>query len=105
MSVTAAIEALRRDAELWDRVARVTGQAGQEAAALTLDNTQLSWASVPTGLMRTYAEIQGKVAGLLGEATTVYADLGVALDTVAAAYEASDEKAARQFEGVWDVRE
>ncbi|XVU26481.1 hypothetical protein ACQPZJ_05345 [Actinoplanes sp. CA-054009] len=105
MSVTAAIEALRRDAEMWDRVAQVTGQAGQEASALTLDNTQLSWASVPTGLMRTYAEIHDKVVMLLGEATTVYADLGVALDKVAAAYEASDEKAAQQFKGVWDVRE
>jgi len=105
MSVTAAISALRHDAGVWDQVSTVTRQAGQEAAGLTLGESQLSWASVSTGLLSTYAEIQNKVVMLLGEADQVYRDLSIALDKVAAAYELSDENAATQLKGVWDVRE
>jgi hypothetical protein len=105
MDVTAAISALRRDSAMWDQVAAVTSQAGQEAGVLTLGESQLSWASVPTGLLRTYGEAQAKAALLLGEATQVYGDLSTALDKVAAAYELSDESAASQLKGVWDVRD
>jgi hypothetical protein len=90
---------------MWDEVSSVTRRAGQEAAELSLGESQLSWASAATGLLGTYAEIQNKVVMLLGEATTVYSDLSIALDQVASAYELSDENAARQFKGVWDVRE
>jgi len=105
MSVAVAIGALRHDSGVWDQVAVVTRQAGQEAAALSLRESQLSWASVPTGLLGTYAEIQDKVARLLGEANQVYSELSVALDKVANAYELSDENAATRLKGVWDVRE
>jgi hypothetical protein len=83
----------------------VTRLAGQEAGALSLGEPQLSWASVASGLLGSYAEIQAKVVMLLGEATGVYSDLSTALDQVASAYELSDEHAAARLEGVWDVRE
>ena len=105
MTVKAAITALRRDADLWDQVAQVTDRAGQEAGGLVLGEPQLSWASVQSGLLDTYAEIQEKTAMLLGEATRVYGDLGAALDKVANAYEVSDVNAAAQLKGVWDVRD
>jgi hypothetical protein len=105
VSVEAAISALRQDSDRWDRVAGVTNRAGQEANILVLGESQLSWASVPTGLLSTYAEIQQKVAMLLGVATQVYGELSIALDKVANAYEVSDENAARHLKGVWDVRE
>jgi hypothetical protein len=105
MTVAAAISALRHDSALWDEVAEVTRRAGQEAGALTLGESQLSWASAPTGLLNTYEEIRQKAAMLLGEATQVYADLSTALDQVASAYELSDETAARNLKGVWDVRQ
>ncbi len=105
MGVTAAISALRHDSGVWDQVAGVTRQAGQQAAALTLGEYQLSWASPSTGLLSTYAEIQAKVVMLLDEAEQVYSDLSAALDKVATAYEISDENAATELKGVWDVRE
>src|SRR3954452_1149377 len=105
MSVAVAINALRHDSGTWDQVSEVTRQTGQEAAALSLGESELSWASVPTGLLATYGEIQNKVAMLLGEATKVYGDLSIALDKVAYAYELSDENATKHLEGVWDVRE
>src|SRR5689334_8896610 len=105
MSLTAALSALRHDSGVWDEVAAVTRQAGQDAAGLTLGESQLSWASVPTGLLDTYAEAQNKVVMLLDEANQVFSELSTALDKVAAAYELSDENAAAQLKGVWDVRE
>ena len=83
----------------------MTRLAGQEAGALALGDSQLSWASVATGLLGTYAEIQAKVVMLLGEATEVYSDLSTTLDQIATAYEVSDENAAARLKGVWDVRE
>jgi hypothetical protein len=105
MTVTAAISALRHDSGVWDEVARVTRLAGQEAGELRLGESQLSWASVASGLLGSYAEAQDKVVRLLGEATTVYSDLSIALDQVASAYELSDASAAIKLKGVWDVRE
>jgi hypothetical protein len=105
VTVMAAIEALRHDAGVWDRVAHVTDAASQEARGLTLTEADLSWASNYTSLLGTYAEIQQKTATLLSEATTVYTRLSAALDKVADAYELSDERAATQLKGVWDVRE
>ncbi|GIF01587.1 hypothetical protein [Paractinoplanes rishiriensis] len=105
MSVTAAIDALRHDAAVWDQVSQVTRRAGQEAGALSLHESLLSWASVPTGLLATYAQIQQKTVTLLDEATAVYREVSTALDKVAHAYELSDTNAASQLKGVWDVRE
>jgi hypothetical protein len=105
MTVRAAIEALRHDVGVWDRVSQVTDAASQEAHGLTLSEADLSWAANYTALLGTYAEIQRKTAALLCEATTVYTGLSAALDKVADAYELSDERAAKQLGGVWDVRE
>jgi hypothetical protein len=105
VTVKAAIEALRHDVSVWDRVAQVTHVASQEAQGLTLDEADLSWAGSYTALLGTYAEIHQKTATLLTEASTVYTGLSAALDKVADAYELSDERAATQLKGVWDVRE
>jgi hypothetical protein len=105
VTVKAAIQALRHDVGVWDRVAQVTTVASQEAQGLTLTEADLSWAGNYTALLGTYAEIQQKTATLLTEAATVYTGLSAALDQVADAYELSDERAATQLKGVWDVRE
>lgn len=101
MTLKAALDALHRDAASWEQVAAVTRQAAQEASLLTLSAHELSWASLPSGLLDTYAELQRKVVTLLEEAS----GLSAKLDKVAYEYETNDERAARQLEGVWDVRE
>lgn len=105
MTLVAAISALRHDSGIWDDVSAVTSRAAQDAQALTLGESELSWASNPTGLLQTYAEIQFKVATLLGEATKVYTDLSTALDKVAYAYQLNDEAAAKRLKGVWEVHD
>ena len=104
MTVKAAIEAMRHDSQVWDQVSSVARRAAEEADALTLGGSHLSWASVPTGLLHSYAEIQQKVAALLAEGAAVLGELSITLDEVATAYELSDERAAARFKGVWDVR-
>jgi hypothetical protein len=105
MTLKAALDALHRDAASWERVASVTRQAAYEASLLTLGPGELSWASLPSGLLDTYADLQRKVVMLLEEASEVYGGLSVKLDGVAYEYETNDEQAARRLEGVWEVRE
>jgi hypothetical protein len=105
MTLKAALDALHRDAASWEQVAAVTRQAAHEASQLTLSAHELSWASLPSGLLDTYAELQMKVVTLLEEASGVYGGLTAKLDKVAYEYETNDERAARELEGVWDVRE
>jgi hypothetical protein len=105
MTLKAALDALHHDVGVWDQVSRVTDLAGQEAQGLQLSENDLSWAANHTALLGTYAEAQARTAMLLGEATEVFSKLSTALDQVAAAYEASDERAAADLKGVWDLRE
>jgi hypothetical protein len=105
MTLRAGLDALRGDAGSWEQVASVTRQAAHEASLLTLGPGELSWASLPTGLLDTYAELQSKVVTLLEEASQVYTGLSARLYQVAETYERNDEQAARELAGVWDVRE
>lgn len=102
MTLQASISALYHDAGSWDDVASVTRTAAGTAAGLTLDESQLSWASNPTGLLVTYEELRAKVERLLTEATTNLTDMASALRTVARAYENSDERASVRFDGEWE---
>jgi hypothetical protein len=105
VTLKAALDALRHDVGVWDEVSRVTDLAGQEARDLQLGEGDLSWAANHTALLNTYAQAQARAADLLGEATKVFTALSTTLDQVATAYEASDERAAADLKGVWDVRE
>jgi hypothetical protein len=105
MTLVAALNALRHDAGVWDEISHTLGTAAQEANALTLTEADLSWASQPTGLLESYAQIQQKVAALLREGSVVCGGLSVTLDTVMHDYQLNDENAARKFKGVWDVHE
>lgn len=105
MSLTAAIQALRADAGIWQDVATTTSGAARAADGLTLSEGELSWASRPTGLLDTYEEIRAKVARLLTEATTNFSSLSSTLNRVATAYETSDQAALSRMRGVWDARE
>ena len=105
MTLKAALRALHTDAQTWDETSGVLSGAAEEANALVLTEGQLSWASRPTGLLDTYAEIQQKATALLQQGSRVHADLARTLDRVATAYERDDEEAAARLGGVWDVRE
>ena len=79
--------------------------AAQAPDTLTLTEDDLSWASRPTGLLDSYADIQHKVGALLREGSTVHSGLSTTLDRVLRDYQLNDEDAARKLKGVWDVHE
>jgi hypothetical protein len=104
MSLTASIDALRNDAEVWDQVSSATSGAGSAAGTLGLTETSMSFAAGRTGLLDTYNALTDRVAGLLAEGGEIQYRLAGALDRVATDYEASDERAAAKYHGVWDVK-
>ncbi len=104
MSLKVALEALHHDADMWGRVADTTAAAASAAEALTLSESELSWASRPTGLLETYEEIRAKVARMLNEGTTNFHAMAEGLIKVATAYRTNEDEATRRFEGVWDAR-
>jgi excreted virulence factor EspC (type VII ESX diderm) len=104
MTLKAAIDALRNDAAVWDEVASTTSGAGTAAAGLGLTEADMSFGAGQTGLVTTYNALKDRVARLLTEGGQVQHELAVTLDRVAGAYEASDERAAGKFEGVWVVK-
>jgi hypothetical protein len=104
MSLKASIDALRDDAGVWDQVSAATSGAGTAAGTLGLTETSMSFAASRTGLLDTYNALTDRVAGLLAEGGDVQYRLAGALDRVATDYEASDERAAAKYRGVWDVK-
>lgn len=105
MTLKTAIDALRNDAAVWDEISGVTAGAGTAAGLLGLTETTMSFAAGRTGLLDTYNLLNDRVAALLEDGSAVQHKLAVTLDQVAAAYEASDQRAAAQFKGVWDVHD
>jgi len=104
MSLTASIDALRNDAGVWDQVSATTSGAGTAAGTLGLTETSMSFAAGRTGLLDTYNALTARIAGLLAEGGDTQYQLAAALDRVATDYEASDERAAAKYQGVWDVK-
>ncbi|BCJ41088.1 hypothetical protein GCM10010168_46140 [Actinoplanes ianthinogenes] len=105
MTLRVALDALRHDADTWERVSHVTKLAADEASGLGLTAHEVSEMVARTPFLATYQEIQEKTARLLAQAGEKTLDLCVTLHRVADLYERNDEDAAEQLKGVWDVHE
>lgn len=103
-TVTVALEALTKDSGRWQETSTVLGTASSSCAALTLTDTQLSWASQDTGLQATYDELRAKVETLLREGSDETGKISRTLAHVRQVYESSDTQAIAQLHGVWDVK-
>ncbi|GAA1636968.1 hypothetical protein [Actinoplanes couchii] len=103
--LTVALEALRADSDLWDGVSSTLGRAQFSVEGLTLTYSQLSWAGESSNLIDTYTRLQRHIADLLGQGSRNYLDLSVSLDKIALAYETNNEKAAKDFDDLWEPNE
>jgi hypothetical protein len=104
MGFQAALDALRHDGKEWQAASGVLAGAAHQAGALSLTESQLSWAAGDTGLATTYDAIREYVEMLLKEGSTVLDGLGDTLITVADAYDASDASASAAYKGAWKPR-
>jgi uncharacterized protein YukE len=104
MTLQASIKAMRDDAALWKGASDTLGEASGAAAQLDLTEQDLSFASVGTGVLTSYQQIQAKAERLLGEGRDVLATLSDRLYEVAAAYEENDAAASTKFDDTWEPR-
>lgn len=104
MSFEASLKALHDDAKIWNDIADTTSEATKATSDLRLNECEMSFASRSTGLLDTYEAVRAEVERLLGEATTNFRDIRDALETVAYAYEISDEFGSRRMKGAWDPK-
>lgn len=96
-SFEADVEAMRRDAGVWDDAAERMGAAATAAEQLTLGEYDLSIFGVESGLVDSYRAVHRWTVGLLGGAHTNLAGMAHALEKSAEAYEAEDAAGARSF--------
>lgn len=94
----ADLEAMRRDAGVWDGAAERMSAAHASAQQLALSGHDLSLISQHTRLDVAYQEIHQWAVGLLQGAHTNLAGMANALRESAAAYEAEEASAARSFD-------
>ena len=105
MTLRVALDAMRHDADTWERVSRTTEVAGDHASHLSLGAHEVSEMVARTEFLTVYQAIQEKTANLLAQAGQKTLDLCVTLHRVADLYERDDEAAAEQLKGVWEVHE
>jgi hypothetical protein len=97
----AAIQALVAEALVWQQSAGTMRAAKNAVDGLGLGESELSWASRPTGLVDTYGQIQAKVSTLLGAGAQTFTELGTAIDTAAAGYQRDEDDAVHRMLNVW----
>lgn len=104
MTLKAALEALRSDAQVWSGIADTTETASRATDNLCLGEGDLSFASVSTGVLSQYEAVRAKAKQLLDQATTGCDGMSNALLSAASAYEISDEFGSSRLKGVWDPK-
>jgi hypothetical protein len=105
MTLRVALDAMRHDADTWERVSNTTKLAADQASRLGLTPHEVSEVVARTEFLVAYQEIQEKAARLLAEAGQSTLDLCVTLHLVADLYTRNDEDAAQKLKGVWEVHE
>jgi len=102
VTLNVALNALHTDSKVWHGISDVAAAAARATNDLTLSEADLSFASRSTGLLETYEEVRSKAATLLNEAAANTRGLGNVLDSVAYAYEVSEEYGSSRLKGAWD---
>lgn len=101
-TMTVALEALTKDSGQWQDTSDALGKASAACTSLTLNESQLSWASAETGLLATYEEVRAKVELLLSEGADETGKISRTLAHVRRIYESSDQHTIDELHGVWE---
>lgn len=102
MTYEVQLEALRKDAGMWDDTSNELWKAENNAWSLSLTTQELSWAAEVTGLTDTYNTVQNKVGMLLAGGSTETGKISTTLLTVRHNYEVNEEAAEKSYRGTWE---
>jgi hypothetical protein len=82
-----SVDALRRDAGVWDASADILRDAAAVGARLDLAALHFSYIGDQVGLVDLYQQLQDRLVRLLGEGSTAFEALAAGLRTAADGYE------------------
>jgi predicted NAD-dependent protein-ADP-ribosyltransferase YbiA (DUF1768 family) len=90
--VTVALNALHSDSQAWAAASSQIQGAQTAAENIHLTAAQFSYFGDQAGLTQTYANLQQKVAALLGQAATNFHNISTTLVQVASTYQQNEQK-------------
>jgi hypothetical protein len=96
-----ALQALRNDADKWDRCAADLGAAKGTADGLDLGALHFSYVADKLGVTALYQQFQAKMVGLLGEGQAMSVDVATALRNSAQTYQQEEESGVHRMNNVW----
>jgi hypothetical protein len=104
MTYEVALEALAKDAQMWEETGSTLLTATTSAWDQNLGTSELSWAADVVGLTTTYSSLQAKVAGLLSEGSTETRNIASTLLAIKRAYEENEQRAEAAYDGAWEPK-
>lgn len=102
MTYEVQLEALKKDANMWQQTSDDLWKAENSAWGLNLTVHELSWAAETVGLTETYNTLQNKVAMLLAGGSTETGKISTTLLTVRHNYEVNEDAAEKSYQGTWE---
>ncbi|MBY8874268.1 hypothetical protein K7640_20775 [Micromonospora sp. PLK6-60] len=97
----ASIEALRRDATVWDDSGDILRDAAQVAARLDLAALHFSYIGDKVGLVDLYRQLQDRLIRLLGEGSATCETVAVSLRNAADGYERDEADAVHRLNNIY----
>lgn len=98
--VTVALSALHADSRKWGAAASQVQGAQSSAGNIHLDAAQFSYFGDQAHLTQTYANVQQKVAALLGQAAANFRNISTTLVQVAATYQQNEQQVADSLNNI-----
>ncbi|RKR87387.1 hypothetical protein BDK92_1662 [Micromonospora pisi] len=97
----ASIEALRKDAAVWDESADVLRDAAAVGARLDLGGLHFSYIGDKVGLVELYQQLQDRIVRLLGEGAVTFDTLASGLRSAADGYERDEANAVHRLDNIY----
>lgn len=99
--IRAAIDAIRRDASMWDESADELEDAARVAGRLDLAAVHFSYIGDKVGLVDMYRQLQDKLIRLLNEGSDTLESIAAALRTAADGYEQDEANAVHRTNNIY----
>ncbi len=104
MTYKVALDALAKDATIWDDTSSTLSSASTSAAGLTLTDDDFSWVGSSTGVSSTYYQLQYRLVALLSDGDRQTTHVADTLRNIKKAYEENEDAAEARYQGQWESR-